>query len=380
MKAFSWMRVCAVCRKETLHVLRDPWSLGLGLGIPILMLLLFGYALTLDVDQVPLTVWDQSRTQLSRDLIDAFRGSRYFKLNEPVDDYSAMEQAIDTRRALLALVIPRDFARRVNSSADAPVQMIYDGSDSMTATIAMGYATMIIDDFSRNIVLRQVERQGKPLPATPLRLLPRIWFNEELQSRNFIVPGLIAISMMIITALLTSLTIAREWERGSMEQLIATPVKSHELILGKIIPYFAIGMFDMLIIVLMGDLLFHVPMRGSYLLLFAISALFLVGVLGLGILISILTRNQLLAGQLAIIATFLPAFLLSGFIYPIENMPRAIQIVTYAIPARYFIELLWGIYLKGVGLEALGDQALFLIIFAALMLLLANLKLKKRLM
>ncbi len=366
-------------RKEFLHVLRDPWSLGLAIFIPMFLLLLFGYALTLDVDHVPLVVWDQSKTAESRELISRFTGSRYFDVYAYTDNYGDVERAIDRRRAMAGLVISRDFGGIIDSGRVAPVQLILDGSDSMTATLALGYATSVVNTFSQQVAVEHFTRMGGHLLPPPLDLRPRVWFNAELESRNSIVPGLIVISMMIIAAMLTSLTIAREWERGTMEQLVSTPIKGPELIVGKLLPYFAIGMLDMVLVVLMGIFLFHVPQRGSVALLVAVSAIFLTGVLAMGMLISIVTRSQLLASQLAMILTFLPAFLLSGFIYPIDNMPAPIRAVTYLIPARYFIELLRGIFLKGVGIRVLALDFTLLVIFAALMLVGANLSFKKRL-
>jgi ABC-2 type transport system permease protein len=213
----------------------------------------------------------------------------------------------------------------------------------------------------------------------PLDPQPRVWFNEDLEGKNYIVPGLIAVIMMVIAALLTSLCIAREWERGTMEQLISTPVKGYELILGKLVPYFTIGMFDMAVAVVMGVRLFHVPLLGSLTLLFVMSAVFLAGVLSMGILISITTKSQLLASQLAMLLTFLPAFLLSGFMVPIQNMPRPIQWITQLVPARYFVAMLRGIYLKGVGARTLGFEIALLSVFGLVMLLLANLKFQKKL-
>ncbi len=220
---------------------------------------------------------------------------------------------------------------------------------------------------------------AEPNCALPLDVRPRVWFNPDLESKNYIIPGLIAVIMMVIAALLTSLTVAREWERGTMEQLISTPVKGRELILGKLLPYFAIGMFDVLLAVLMGEFLFQVPLRGNVALLFAMAAIFLVGALSLGMVISVVTKSQLLASQLAMVMTFLPAFLLSGFMYAISNMPKPIQMVTYLIPARYFVALLKGIYLKGIGLDILFIEAGLLTIFGVMMIVLANVKFKKKL-
>jgi ABC-2 type transport system permease protein len=372
-------RVWAIARKEFLHVLRDARSMGMAVAIPMLMLFLFGYALTLDVDNVPMIVWDQSQTPVSRQLISRFSGSRYFSLLGQVDNYGDVQQAIDAGRARVALVVPRDFAAHVGNAEDAPLQLIVDGSDANTAMITINYADSVVQTYSQDLRMRFLWRNGLLTVVPPLDVRPRIWFNEDMQSKNFIVPGLIAVIMMVIAALLTSLTVAREWERGTMEQLIATPVKGPELILGKLVPYFVIGMVDMVLAVLMGQFLFHVPLRGSLLLLSGMSALFLAGALSMGMLISIAAKNQLLASQLAMTLTFLPAFLLSGFMIPITNMPPVIQVITHVVPARYFVTLLRGIYLKGVGLGTLSVEAGLLAAFGAVMVTLAVVKFKKKL-
>jgi ABC-2 type transport system permease protein len=379
MILLSARRTWAMARKETLHIIRDGRSLGMAIAMPMLLLLLFGYALTLDVDRVPLIVWDQDQTQVSRDFVSRFTGSRYFSLRAGASNYSQIERAIDSREALVALVIPMDFAAGIATRRQVPVQMIVDGSDSTTATIAIGYAEAVTQGFSQEVVLNRLRRSGGPRTGPPLEVRPRVWFNEDMSSRNYIVPGLIAVIMMVIAALLTSLTVAREWERGTMEQLISTPVKGWELIAGKLLPYFAIGMLDVSIAMVMGELLFQVPLRGSAALVFAMAAVFLAGALSMGILISIVTKNQLVANQLAVVTTFVPSFLLSGFMYAIANMPQAIQVITYAIPARYFVALLKGIYLKGVGLEILGLEAGLLTVFGIIMALVANFKFKKKL-
>ena len=374
----NFLRVRAVTRKEFLHVIRDPRSLGMAIAIPMLMLILFGYALTLDVDHVPLVVWDQDGSPASRNLVSQFAGSRYFSLRGAIGSYAAAERAIDTREALVALVIPPDFGDRTGRGGLAPVQAIVDGSDANTATLAMGYARMVALTWSEVLTLDGVRRVGGRTLQAPLDMQVRVWFNEDRESRNYIVPGLIAVIMMVIAALLTSLTVAREWERGTMEQLIATPITGAELVLGKLIPYFIIGMVDVLLAVLMGEYLFHVPLRGSVALLFAMAAVYLAGTLSLGMLISIVTRNQLVATQLAMILTFLPSFLLSGFMYSIGNMPTVLQAITHVVPARYFVSLLKGIYLKGVGLEVLGGEALLLTVFGAVTVALARLRFKKK--
>jgi ABC-2 type transport system permease protein len=379
MRAFSPRRAWAVARKETLHVVRDPRSMGLAIALPMLTLVLFGYALTLDVDNVPMMIWDQSGTDVSRDFISRFLGSRYFSLVGYTDNYDEIVHAIDTGDALVGLVVPYDFERLVQTGNTARVQLIVDGSNSNTATIAMGYADSITKGYSEAVALEKLKRAGKKVLATPLDVRPRVWFNAELESRNYIVPGLIAVIMMIIAAMLTSLTVAREWEQGTMEQLVSTPVKGSELILGKLAPYFGLGMFDMGLAVLMGYFVFRVPLRGSIFFLFGVSAFFLAGVLSMGMLIGILTRSQLLATQLGMMATYLPALLLSGFMYPIGNMPVVLQWVTYVVPARYFVSLLKGIYLKGNGLVIMGLETGLMVIFGVAMVVLANMGFKKKL-
>jgi drug efflux transport system permease protein len=372
-------RAWAVARKEFLHVLRDPRSLAMAIAMPMLLLLLYGYALTLDVDNVPTVVWDQSNMPASRDFISQFGGSRYFSIEGYAWSYPELDREIDSGRALVVLVVPRNFADQVRPGRPASVQLIVDGSDSNTATLAVTYADAVTRAYSQNLSLREIRRQGGTAPAAPLDFRPRIWFNPELESRNYIIPGLIAVIMMVIAALLTSLTVAREWERGTMEQLISTPVTGRELILGKLLPYFTIGLLDVLIAMLLGEFLFRVPLRGNALLVLLSAGIFLVGTMALGILVSVVAKNQLMANQMALVITFVPSFLLSGFVFPISNMPAVIQAITYLVPARYFIFLLKAIYLKGVGITVLADEGILLVIYAASMILLAVGIFKKKL-
>jgi ABC-2 type transport system permease protein len=372
-------RLWAVARKESIHIRRDPRSLFLAIGIPMLMLLMFGYALTLDVDRVAFVAWDQSGTPESRELLARFTATRYFDFRGSVDHYAQLERAIDTREAMLGLVIPPDFAPRLASGRGAGVQAIVDGSDSNTAGIIFGYTQAISSGFNQQLALEQVQRTTGTAPAPALDLRTRVWFNPDLESRNFIVPGIMAVIMGLIAALLTSLTVAREWERGTMEQLISTPVKPAELILGKLLPYSAIGLANMIVAVLMAVFVFEVPLRGSVPLLFAVGLVFVVGTLGQGILISAIAQQQLLASQLAMVSTFLPAFLLSGFAFAIANMPLPVRVITHIVPARYFVALVKGIFLRGVGLETLWRDALFLLVFAVVVLAIAIRITRKRL-
>lgn len=371
-------RITAVARKEFIHVFRDIRSLIMGIAIPMMLLFLFGYALTLDVDNVPLVVWDQSATPASRDLVSRFSGSRYFSLKGYAGDYREIERAIDRRDALMALVIPRGFAGDLQAGRQARVQAIVDGSDSNTATTALGYAEFIVGTYSRSLIITQIRRSADQPLRPPLAPEPRVWFNADLVSRNAIVPGLIAVIMMVIAALLTSLTVAREWETGTMEQLISTPLTGAELIIGKLVPYFCIGLFDLVVALLAGRFIFQVPMRGDRPLLLATSILFLLVALALGVFISIVGKSQFAASQFAMVATLLPAFLLSGFVFPIANMPIPLQAITHAIPARYFVTILRGIYLKGIGIRVLAGDILFLAVFGTLIFALAVRKFRKK--
>lgn len=370
-------RVWAISKKEFIQIVRDFRSLAMAIAIPVLLLILFGTALTLDVDNVRLVIWDQDKSKESRDFILNFADSRYFKIVGYCDNYTQLQERIDKSEAMMAMTIPVDFSKLILANQPSPVQLIVDGSDSSTATIAIAYANSIASTYNARLMTQTLARSGITAPVL-LDFEPRVWFNADLKSRNFIIPGLIAVIMSIIAALLTSLTITREWERGTMEQLISTPVKSSELILGKFLPYFAIGFLDLLITIAMAQFIYHIPLRGSMVLLIILSAVFIAGAMSLGIFISTVAKNQLMASQLAILTTFLPAFLLSGFAYAIYNMPKAIQVITYIVPARYFITILKGIYLKGIGIRELWLDALFLIIFTSVMVLLAKRKFKKK--
>jgi len=372
-------RLAAVARKECLHILRDSRSLYISIALPMILLLLYGYALTLDVDRVAMVIWDQSETAESRELISRFTGSHYFTAQSFVASYKEIEHVIDARQALAALIIPNEFARKLGAGEPTPIQLIVDGTDANTATLALGYAQVVTLIYSQEIILQKVRQLRGQLLTVPVEVRARAWFNPDLESKNYIIPGLIAVIMMVISALLTSLTIAREWETGTMEQLISTPVKGPELITGKLIPYIFLGLLDVLLAVLMGEYLFHVPLRGNVGLLFAMATVFLAGAMSLGMMISIITKSQMLASQAAIVVTFLPSFLLSGFIFSISNMPVFIQWITHLIPATYFITLLKGIYLKGIGLEVLALEAVLLTLFGVVVVLLANFKFKRKL-
>jgi ABC-2 type transport system permease protein len=372
------IRLKAIALKEFLHIVRDPRSLALAVSIPMLLLLLFGFALTLDVDHIPTVIYDLDRSPQSRDLLDRFLSSRYFQLLDIAPNYAHLQQLLDSGQALMGLVIPSNFSRDLEANREATIQILMDGTDANTATIALGYASAITLLYSQDLLQHKMNRLGLGKISPPIEPRIRIWFNPDLESKNFIVPGLIAVIMAILAAILTSGTISREWETGSMEQLISTPIRNAELILGKLIPYFLIGMIDLALSVAMGKLLFAVPLRGNGLLLFSLASLFLLGAICQGVVVSIITKNQLLSSQISIILSYLPTFILSGFIYPIANMPQVIQFITYVVPGRYFVAILKGIYSKGIGLEILWWEGLLLAVYAAAMTFWAHKKFQKR--
>ncbi|MBF0224631.1 MAG: ABC transporter permease [Desulfobacterales bacterium] len=372
-------RFMAVARKEFIHIFRDWRSLVLAIAIPIILIFLFGYALTLDLQNVQTAVWDQSRTPESRDLISLFDASPYFTIVDFYDSYRDVQMSIDKGKAIVAIVIPSNFAEKVRANKPVKIQVIGDGSDANTSRLAISYAATIGMIYAQNIGAKQMQIMGKGEFSQPVELVQRSWYNPDLRSQNVIIPGIIAIVMIVIAAMLTSVTVAREWESGTMEQLISTPLRGPELIFGKVVPYFIIGMTDVTIAVIMGKWLFDVPIAGNAGLLFAMSALFLTGALFFGMTLSIALKSQVLANQIAIVAGFMPTLVLSGFVFAIENMPIPIQCLTYIVPARYFIAIIRGIYMKGIGLEILWLNVLLLSVYAAIMIILSNRKLKFKL-
>lgn len=375
----SIRRIRALTKKEFIQMSRDIRSLGGALFIPLLMIFLFGYALSLDVDRIPMFVLDRDLTPASREFIHRLADSRYFTLVRYLRRDSEIDDAMARGKALMVLVIPNGFASQVKKGLKAPVQAVFDGSDANTATIALGYLKAVAAGFDLNLQERRLRRGGLKMVDMPLEARIRVWFNPELKSKNFIIPGLTAVIMMAICSLMTALSVSREKETGTLEQLISTPISSFELLVGKLLPYLAVGLVDLALVVGAGVLIFGVPFRGSYLQLLVIALIFLIGTLSWGLFISVISKSQLQASQLAVLSAFLPSFLLSGFIYPIENMPLILQFITFVVPARYFVEILKGLFLQGVGLSVLWPQVLALVIYAMLILNLARKRFTKRL-
>lgn len=372
------IRTWAICRKELLHIRRDPASLIQVILIPVVLLLINGYALTFDLKEIPLAVYNQDGSRISEDLVQRFRASHYFRVYRHVLEYAEIASLLERRRIMAAIVIPYDFSRQLKSGQPVRLQLLVDGTNANTANLIITYTQGIAAAFNRNLLVERLQEHGLSHAIASLTSESRLWFNEEMESRNFIVPGLIAIIMTMVGALLTALCIIREKERGSMEGLMGTPLKKAELILGKLCPYFIIGMVDMFIAMAMGKLLFQVPFRGSLPLFISLSALFLIVVLGQGLLISVSARSQLEAYQMAILTTFLPSFLLSGAIFPIQQMPAVLQWLSYLVPATYLVNISRGIYLKGIGWHYLWLDVLILGLFAVFFLTASGRKFVKK--
>ena len=374
----SIRRIKALTKKEFIQMSRDIRSLMGALFNPLLMIFLFGYALSLDVDRIPTVVLDFDGTPVSREFIHRLTDSRYFTLVRYLNRDGDVDASLARGDALMALVIPVDFASKVKRGFPAPVQVIFDGSDSNTATIALGYLKAVAAGFDIALQEQRIRRAGLKMVDMPLEARIRVWFNPELKSKNFIIPGLTGVIMMAICSVMTALSVSKEKETGTLEQLISTPITSLELLLGKLLPYLAVGLVDLALVVGAAVLIFDVPFRGSYINLFIISLIFLIGSLSWGLFVSVVAKSQIQASQISVISAFLPSFLLSGFIYPIENMPVVLQALTFIVPARYFVEVLKGLFLQGVGLTVLWPQVLALVIYAVLVLNLARKKFTKR--
>jgi len=351
-------RFYAILRKELIQVRRDPRTLALTLLMPVLLLLLYGYGVSTDIRDIPMVVLDQDRSPQSREFVRGFTGSRFFSIQSYADRPEGIDRALDAGRARVGLMIPPDFGRKVVRGELAEVLVAVDGSEPNTASASISYVSAIVSRYSAKVIAREMRGRVPLEELDPIDLRPRVWYNPELRSVNFIVPGLVAIILMTTSALLTSATIARERELGTMEPLIASPLRAWELMLGKIAAYTLISFADIALVLLVGTLWFQVPFRGSVMLLMVMSAFFLMSSLGLGLLISARSASQQSAIMLAFLSTMIPGLLLSGFLFPIASMPRPIQLLTYLIPARYFLVIVRGIFLKGVGIAVLWPHAL----------------------
>jgi ABC-2 type transport system permease protein len=376
-----------ITMKEFLQLLRDRRMFPLILIAPIIQLIVYGYAATFDIENISTAVYDSDRSAESREYLRRFFNSRYFSPVLYLDDFDEMRAALDSGRSTAGIVIPPDFGRNIKQGGSAKVQMLVDGTNSNEAILAANYAARISQRYGLEHLMDQftilgdarffkaAERSTEGTLLVDDRI--RVWYNPSLQSRNFMVPGVIALILLIMTSIMTAMSVVREKEIGTMEQLIVTPVRSVNLILGKLIPFIVIGIIDIVIILLAAFFWFKIPLRGSIPLLFALSGLFLLSTLGLGLLVSTFCRTQ----QQAMITTFffiMPMILLSGFIFPIANMPVWIQQLTYLMPVRYFLVIIRGIILKGVGLRVLWPQVFPLFVFGIIMITLCIMRFRKR--
>ncbi len=375
----SLSRAWAIAKKEFIHILRDPRSLALVILMPALLMLLFGYAVTLDVKNVSMAVLDRDQSQESFSFIQRFSASPYFSLRLFVEDEREMKRLIDEGQVKMGLILPWDFSKQVKAGRKASVQVLLDGSDSNTANLVLSYVQAIARQYTQEKTILKMEKLGRERLNFPLEGRTRVWFNEELESKYYFIPGLVAVIMSIIGVLLTGQVIVREWEKGTMELLISTPVRKSELMVGKLFPYFFLGLLDLSLAVLMGEKIFQVPVRGSLLLLFCLSSIYILVALGLGLTISIVAKTQIFANQMALIIGFLPTFLLSGFTFSISNMPLWLQIITYGIAPRYYVTILKEIYLKGADLSYLWNETFVLIGMAVIGLWVATKSFKKEL-
>jgi drug efflux transport system permease protein len=375
----SWRRIVAMTKKEALQIARDPLSLLIILAIPLVQLFIFGYGVNLDVKHIPLCVYDQDGTQTSQDLLKHFQATEYFKIVRVAENYRDAVYNIDQGVCTVAVVVPPRFSETLRSSGKASVQALLDASDNNTASIGMAYAQSIVQNYSAEIGLQWQQRQGIAADVPVIDFQPRTWFNENLESMANFIPGVVALVMAVVGAFLTSLTIAREWERGTMEQLISTPVGKLEIQIGKLFPYFMIGIADTALCGAAARWWFGVPFRGSWLVFFGCSILFLTVVLSLGYFISVTAKSQLGACQIALLATFLPTFLLSGFIFPIDQMPVVVQWITLVLPARYYVSILRNVFLKGTAVSMMATQIAALAVIAVVLVVLATRAFQKRL-
>ena len=363
----KFVRLKAIIRKEFYHLIRDYRSLYLAFAIPLLLIILFGYALSLDVDNVKTVFVDYDQSEFSRDFIRKLDASSYFNVMGNLPRTKDAVDYLDHDLAKVAIVIPPDFMKSITADREVQMQVIIDASDPTFGNIIRGYITAFIERYNQKILAGFLNRQGGAELKPPVDGRVRIWFNEDLESRNFIIPGIVAIIIMIVGALLTSLVIAREYENGTMETIKSMPVRAPEFLLGKAIPYFLIGLTDVLISILLGQLLFGIVMKGNFWLMILSSSLYLMVALSLGLLISSLTKSQMMANQVAIMTTYLPSLLLSDFVFPVVNMPEILQYITLIVPARYFIDILSGIYLRNLGFAYLWPSMLVLLVMFILL-------------
>lgn len=370
---FSFQRFSAYFQKESKQLIRDPSSILISFVLPLLMIFIFGFGVSLDADKIKIGLVLEDTSTEARSLTDAFLGTPYFDVQTSYDQ-TAFEDDLTEGHLRGLVTIPPYFSRDINRGTKAPLQILLDGSETNTAKFVLNYAEGVVANWT---LQRALEKENVAVP--PILMQPRVWFNPSLVSRNVLLPGSIAVIMTLIGTLLTALVVAREWERGTMEAMMSTPIRIQEMLLGKLMPYFLLGLISMAICVSFSVIVFGVPFRGSYFILFLATSCFLLAALGQGLLISTLTRNQFIAGQISIMAGFLPSFMLSGFIFEIKSMPLPIQLLTYLLPPRYFVTILQSSFLSGVPWDLLLPNLFAIILIALIFFILTARKTVKRL-
>lgn len=373
-----WVRLLAIVRKEFIHIVRDPRTLGVMFVLPIVQLVLLGYASSSDVRNIPLALLDNDRSAESRQLLDSYLASGQFQLEFVVDSEAELTRLIDAGAVKAGLIIPRGYGREIAARQQVSVAFFIDGSDPSVANTALSSARLIGQAHGNALMLETIERRGAINMQAPIDIRTRVWYNPDMLSVYFMIPALIGLILQLQATMLTSGAIVRERERGTIEQLIVTPIRPFELMLGKTLPYMLVAFFMVIEVLVVGSFWFKVPIRGNIVFLLFASLLFLLVVLGLGLMISTVASNQQ-ESMLLTIATILPSVFLSGFIYPISGLPQWLQAVSYVIPLSYFIDIVRSTMLKGVGFDVLASKVLILGLFAAVLLIVASLRFKKRL-
>lgn len=370
-------RILAITKKEFMHLFRDVRMLGILLLFPAFLLIIFGYAISFDVRNIKLAVYDQNNTELSREFYNSLVSSDYFVFSEFIKSDYEIKDVLDKKEAQCVLIIPKKFSQDFYSKKNVNIQILTDGVDGNTATIIQNYINAAVASFNAEKSTRVLSQKGIKA-YIPFDFHPIFWFNKDLQTTRFLLPGLIAMILVITAVVSVSLTLVREKERGTIEQINVSPIKTLELLLGKTFPYIILALFNAVFILIVGYLLFDIEVKGSYLLLTLTTLIFLFTSTSIGIFVSTVSDSQQIAFTLATFASLLPSVILSGFIFPIESMPTLIQILTNITPAKYYIKILRAIILRGVGLEAIWDQIIYLFIFAFLMLSMASIIFTKK--
>jgi ABC-2 type transport system permease protein len=378
---FSFVRVFAMVRKEFIQITRDRQSLMMIIAIPIMMLILYGYGITSDIKNIPLAVYDPSPSQVTRDFIGRFQNSGYFSYEFKARNVKQIINKFDGGTIKAALIFDPDFSKNIRAGRPASLQILIDGSDANTANVALGYINAIVQSYSGELMLDLFKMVGgaRRKIEVPVTIEPRVWYNPTLSSSHFLIPGLICVIMTLMTILLASLALVTEKERGTLEQLVVSPMQKIEIILGKLIPYGVISFTDLIMVIIAGEIMFRIPFRGDIVFLLVSALVFVVGALGVGLLISSIARTGQEAIIMSFLSTMLPAFLLSGFVFPISSMPFLIRSLTYVIPARYFITITRGIFLKGIGIDILWPEFTLLSILGIILVSISVRRFRKNL-